>query len=302
MYEAVIIGNPAFNKFSSDTRTTRVFSGSTAYAARTLAQLGHQEIAAIGRIGTDYLDDYTEALFRLGDLEHFNLQAEATGGFEFEQSADGSYRISRCIGTGGRVRVKDIPEEFLNSEILLLSPLLQETDEEFIQWVCDSSDAKILLDPQLHRLGQDGRLEAIDGYEAFEKTQCFIDYLQVNHEDALLFTGEEDPFVAAELIVDAVSETCIITLGNDGSVLYDGSHFFRVPALEVEPIDSFGAGPVHFAAFASGLLEKKSLEECLSIAAAAASMKIEQRGPAFSLNRGDIEKRARGMLSSVSVQ
>jgi sugar/nucleoside kinase (ribokinase family) len=302
MYEAVIIGNPAFNRFSSDTRAARVFSGSTAYSARTLAQLGHQEIAAIGRIGADYLDEYTEALLRLGDLEHYNLQAEATGGLEFKQAADGSFQVAKCIGTGGRVGVKDIPEEFLNSEILLLSPLLQETDEEFIQWVCDSSDALILLNPQLHRLDRNGNLEPIDGYEAFEKTQCYIDYVQINYDDAVLFTGEDDPFVAAELIVDAVSEKCIITLGRAGSVLYDGSRFVRVPSLEVKPIDIFGVGPVHFAAFASGLLEKKSLEECLSIAAAATSIKMEQKGLEFSLHPEEMEQRTQALLSSVSVQ
>lgn len=67
--------------------------------------------------------------------------------------------------------MRNIPDEFLSSRILLLSPMLQEIDEEVVRQILDSSDARIILDPQIYQLGREGNLELVEGIDAFEKTQ-----------------------------------------------------------------------------------------------------------------------------------
>lgn len=301
MYEIVLVGNPAFNRISpSANGNSRLLSGSVPCAIRTITQLGHRHAAVVGSVGADFVDEYTDTLRAIGDPEHFTIDSDTTGGFELSAHPNGEFEATRCIDTAKKIGIKDIPDELLKSKALLLSPMLQEIDDEFVQWICDTSDARIIVDFQMYRLGRANHLEPIDGIEAFDKTHCFLDLLQVSQSEAVLFTGESDPFVSAELIVDSIAESCIVTLGSEGSVFFDGNEFITTPAFATKAVETYGAGAVHISAFASGLLRNKPSQECLSMAGAASSIKVEQSGFLFDLEEDELQKRTGYLMDAVT--
>lgn len=155
------------------------------------------------------------------------------------------------------------------------------------------------MDPQLYGVGRSQKPEPLPTIDSLDKTQCYLDFIQVNVDEARHFLGEDDPYVQVELVVEAFAETCILTLGPHGALIFDGHRFHRVPAYEVMAVDTYGAGSVHLAAFAAGLIQGRSAVESAAVASAAASISVEQSGPMFRIETHEMKRRADEVLDGV---
>ena len=67
--------------------------------------------------------------------------------------------------------------------------------------------------------------------------------LKVNRLEARLLTGEADPAVAAERLVDMGAAVVAVTLGPDGALLR-GAVSAEAPAVRADAVDTTGAGDV----------------------------------------------------------
>jgi len=281
MYDIVVIGNPTFH----DER----LSGPGVYAAATAALIGFENLAIVSSVGNKVADKFIQGVTALGIPEYYVIDANDKGAVEIRSpTLDKKVRV---LGIPDKIRIRDIPEEFLRTRVLLLSPSLQEINAEFVEWICSSTDAHVFLDPQLRRLTSDGRLEVVREFSVMEKTQSYLDFIIPNQIESEWITGESDPYLAAELIVEWSSEACVITLGKDGSLVYDGKDFNIIPSYPVEEVDSVSAGAVYLAAFASQLLAGETLTECAVYASSVASLKVENQGTEFSIDAAEIARR-----------
>lgn len=68
------------------------------------------------------------------------------------------------------------------------------------------------------------------------------------------------------------------TMGAQGSVAYDGKHFYQKDAYKISVADTTGAGDVFQAAFLYAVLQNNSIQECLDFGNAAAALKCRQFG------------------------
>jgi sulfofructose kinase len=104
-----------------------------------------------------------------------------------------------------------------------------------------------------------------------------IDYLVCSEKFAYTFTGEKnEPRALASLRAHA--PTVVITLGARGLVWAQGPSTGRLPAFEVVPVDTNGAGDVFHGAFAAGVATGKPWKELLTFAAAAAALSCTRMG------------------------
>lgn len=62
----------------------------------------------------------------------------------------------------------------------------------------------------------------------------------------------------------------VVTLGNDGSLVYDGQLFFQ-KAIQTEVVDTLGAGDTFIATFLAHWIAEKPVAECMQLAAKAAA-------------------------------
>ena len=83
---------------------------------------------------------------------------------------------------------------------------------------------------------------------------------------------------AAMAIYEMGPKNVIITLGGDGSVVYDGSMFMRVEAIKVEAVDTTAAGDTYNGVLASCIAEGKSLIEAVREANVAAAISVTRMG------------------------
>ncbi len=289
MYELVVIGNPTIHNGR--------FTGPGIYSAATAAKIGFEQLAIIGSLGPELTDRFIQDIDALGIPEHFIIEVNGSGAIQIQNPIINTEGIA--LGIPNKINIRDIPDEFLKTQSVLLSPSLQEINAEFVEWICNSTDALVFLDPQIRELNSKGHLEIIREFSITEKTQSYLDIISLNQLESKIITGESDPFLAAELIVEWASEVCVITLGENGSLIYDGKDFIIVPSYRTKELDSTGAGAVYLAAFASQLINGKSLIDCGVYASSVASLKVEHQGLDFLINETEIKFRFDNVASSV---
>lgn len=103
-----------------------------------------------------------------------------------------------------------------------------------------------------------------------------IDIIFMNEYECRKLTGM-DYLKGAELISNYV-KLVIIKRGAKGAYLFDGKKSISMPAMEVNVVDTTGAGDAFDAGFLAAMIRGKSLNECLTWGIATASLKIQKKG------------------------
>jgi sugar/nucleoside kinase (ribokinase family) len=132
-----------------------------------------------------------------------------------------------------------------------------------------------------------GRTLAVDMTKAkcgekladLEELLPYIDYILPNRDEIALLTGESDPHVNAERLIEAGVGCAVIKCGKEGCLIRTKDECYEIPAYPVEnAIDSTGAGDCFAAGFLWGLSKGLSLKECGYFACATASCAVEHMG------------------------
>ncbi len=114
-----------------------------------------------------------------------------------------------------------------------------------------------------------------------------LDYLIVNEHEAGIMGGSDDLAEASGRLASRVGRL-IVTLGADGSVLYEnGREVARVPARKVTAVDTTGAGDTYCGAFAAGVAEGRGIEEAAVFATAASALSVQSLGAVPSIPTRD---------------
>jgi ribokinase len=117
-----------------------------------------------------------------------------------------------------------------------------------------------------------------------------LDYLIVNEHEACELGGSSD-ISTASLALAARLPRLIVTIGSEGSVLYDdGRILARVAAFPVAPVDTTGAGDTFCGAFAAAIADGRAFEDAARFATAAAALSVQSVGAVPSIPlRSDID-------------
>jgi fructoselysine 6-kinase len=67
----------------------------------------------------------------------------------------------------------------------------------------------------------------------------------------------------AACLVSRGAKLAVITRGNKGSIVTDGTQFFMIDAIKIKPVDTTGAGDAFIAGFLDAFLKERPLDECL---------------------------------------
>ncbi len=101
----------------------------------------------------------------------------------------------------------------------------------------------------------------------------FIDYFMPSIEEARDMSGRTAAHDCASFYLDRGAGCCVFTLGAEGAFYAhrDGTRF-RVPAYDIEIVDTTGCGDAFDAGFIAGLRHKMDPETCVRFAQAAAGL------------------------------
>ncbi len=149
-----------------------------------------------------------------------------------------------------------------------------------------------IIPDAVERVHANGGLAILNPAPAQELDRSFIsifDLVTPNESEALTLTGvpvvdRSSAKKAAEAFIEMGVHDVIITMGSQGSfLLQQNGKALMFPIMEVNAIDTTGAGDAFNGSLATAIAEKKSLPEAVFFATAAAALSVTKMGTAPSM-------------------
>ena len=226
--------------------------------------------------GEFYLQDLNQAGVKSNNSNH--TDAGKTGRCVVMVTPDAERTMHSHLGISQTISEKELDLEALkNSEYLYLEGYLVTSDTARQAAVtakntADQAGIKTALtfsDPGMVEFFRDGLQEMLgDG----------VDLLFCNEDEAKTWSGKESlSDIADEL--KKVAKTFAITLGAQGSLIFDGDTLHQLPSVKVTAVDTNGAGDMYAGAFIHALTQGNSYLEAGELATRAAAEVVSHFGP-----------------------
>lgn len=260
-------------------------AGGNAYnTAYTMRKLG-LEVALYTVVGTDYAGQkMLERIKDLGvncDLVQTDQVNETNSAVILNVASDRlvlGYHFNRTY------RLPEIPE---TKYVYLTS--VGEDDSALFKQVVEQKQQKgfkLIFSP--------GTLQVTESFTDIKEVMLHTDILILNKEEALkvsrLNTDSNEYLLRG--LHNFGPKLVIMTRSDHGSIAFDGKDFTKVGALQVEVVESTGAGDCYAATVGTGLLLEKDLPTAMGWGAVHAANSILTVGATTGiLDRGELEKK-----------
>ncbi|MEC7388142.1 MAG: ribokinase [Pseudomonadota bacterium] len=247
--------------------------GKGANQAVAAARLG-AEVMFAGSVGKDpYGGQVLKSLRDVGiNLNRVNSRGTTTGTAFVVVAEDGENQIVVASGANLETcsnQIKDSDLSLCTHIVLQLEVPLKEIED--IIFRAKAAGCKIILNYAPANVIQPTAIECCD-------------YLIMNEIEANSLFGQkkevEDYAIKFSKRFDA---ECIITLGPKGSLLATREGLYKIDALEVEAIDTVGAGDMFVGAFSAGLFKGECTTSSLQRATVASGLTCKFNGAQPSL-------------------
>lgn len=241
------------------------------------------DVAFLSRIGADTFGQMGRDVWAQAGVQPLVIEdAERPTGSAgiFIEEASGKNAIVIAPGAAAAISVADVAAQSaqIASAKIAMTQLEQPMDAAlaFLQTAHDAGVTTILNPAPAAEL-PDGML-------------ALCDYVTPNETEAEALTGvpvrsARDALLAASLLLAAgVRKGALITLGENGSLYWDGVTEVHTPPMNAGPVvDTTGAGDAFNGGFATALAEGQAIETALDFATATAALSVTKHGTAASM-------------------
>jgi sugar/nucleoside kinase (ribokinase family) len=244
-------------------------AGSAGGAALVLAKLGAQ-VRSAGAIGTDAVGDMLLRLLERDGVDTSLLVRRddvQTSASVLPIRPTGERPAFHVVGANATYGPDDAPYDAIaDATHLHLGGPEFMGGENAAKILSRAREAGVTTSADILAPGEPGLLEWIAG--ALPE----LDYLLPNAEQVQAFTGEDDVVAGARKLIER-GVTCVVaTCGADGAVIVDADSDERVPAFEVDVVDTTGCGDAFSAGFLRGLSLDRSRTDASRLGCAAAAL------------------------------
>ncbi|RWK47287.1 ribokinase [Mesorhizobium sp.] len=253
--------------------------GKGANQALAAARAG-AKVRMVGAVGKDNFATDALALLRDGkiDLSGVGETFASTGTALIMVADDGENVIAVVPGANDSVVTGDLSKAFMKKGDVVL--LQQEIPLQTVDAALDAARAA-------------GAVTVLNTAPFRAEAAAFLgkaDYVVANetefdlYGEALSLSGRDRPARMRDY-AGKTSSTVVVTLGGDGVLAATPADLLMVPALNITPVDTVGAGDTFCGYFAAGLSSGLPLDQALARAAAAGSLACLKPGaqPAIPL-------------------
>ena len=243
--------------------------GANQAAAAARASRPGGETRMIGRVGRDpYAEPVLDALRDGGvDITLIEAVEGVTGTAAVMVEESGENQIVVASGANMAVRADQIPDRLLGPETTLVLQMEVPVRE---------------IETAIHRARRSGCRIILNLAPALPIDTAALeacDVLVLNEGEANTLAGAEaEPENHAQALAEKYSLDCVITLGGSGAVLATDEMMFWIGALEIEPVDTVGAGDAFVGALAASLDGGAAITYALRQASVAGGLACLQEG------------------------
>jgi sugar/nucleoside kinase (ribokinase family) len=250
-------------------------AGSAGGTALVLARLG-ASVRSAGAIGADPLGDMlVELLEREGvDVSLLVRRDDVqTSASVLPIRPDGSRPAFHVVGANGTYGPDDVDWDAVSAaDYLHLGGPEFMGGEAAAAILSRAREAGVVCSADILAPGDMGLLEWIA--PALEH----LDYLLPNDEQVLGFTGAADLEAGCRMLIERGVGCVAATCGADGVLVVDADGAERVPAFDVEVVDTTGCGDAFSAGFLRGLSLGRSRREAAELGCATAALVAQGLG------------------------
>lgn len=251
--------------------------GKGANQAVAAARYG-EHVVFVARVGDDMFGRQTlESLRRDGiDTSCVSVDSDRMSGVALISVNDeGENSIVVASGANmalGREDIDRAAEEIRRADVVLMQLEVPMTTVEYAAEVAAAAGVPVILNPAPAPAGPLGA-----------GLLSRIDVITPNRSEATRISGIEVTDMAsarraAEAIHAMGTRRVIITLGGEGSLIYDGGEFEHIGATRVEAVDTTAAGDTFNGVLAVGVAEGLSLARAAREASVAAAISVTRMG------------------------
>ncbi|MDE5877179.1 MAG: ribokinase [Muribaculaceae bacterium] len=274
-YNICCLGHITLDKIVTPHHTVYMPGGTAFYFAHAMANLNHSHfllVTALAESEMKAVDD-----IRACGLEVKVLPSRKSVYFENIYGENSNNRTQRVLDRADPFTIDGIGH--IDSRIFHLGTLLADDfSPEVIRHL--ASQGRVSVDAQgFLRKVEGEQVLATDWTDKLEMLP-YIDILKANEHEMLSLTGSSDPYEAARSLAKWGVHEVVLTLGDQGSVIYADGHFHEIPAYPVDKvIDATGCGDTYMAGYLYKRGEGAGIDEAGAFAAAMCTLKLKHSGP-----------------------
>jgi len=255
--------------------------GSAANTVIAQAQLGGKSFYSC-KVSSDTFGD-----FYLADMKDCSVDTNLDGQTRVDGhtgkcivmvTPDADRSMNTYLGVTVNIDETAVSEEAIkNSKYVYMEGYLVASDTGKAAAIKAANIAKSANVPTVLTLSDPNMVEFFgDGLR--EMAGDNLDLLFCNDDEARKMTGASSVEAAADAL-KSMAKRFVITMGADGSAVYDGNALHKVATEKVDVIDTNGAGDMYAGAFLYGLTHDMSFVESAELANRAASKIVTHFGP-----------------------
>ena len=221
------------------------------------------DVSFIGKVGNDELSNIALKNFLKYNIDTINiLHSEMSTGIANIIIQGEDNKIIVIPGANHDFKIEEFNSDILNDYDIVL--LQQEINLDFVFWVIEKCYEKkkiLILNPTPY------------SKKLTEAILNKVTYLTPNEIEAKQLFGDD----YLNKLKDYPNKV-IVTLGDKGTIYYDGNKYVETKAKKVEVIDTTGAGDVFNGALTAALAKNKSLKSAVEFATKAATFAVTKLG------------------------
>jgi sugar/nucleoside kinase (ribokinase family) len=252
-------------------------AGPAGGTAVTLAKLG-ADVRSAGAIGTDALGDVlVDLLARFGVDASLLVRREdvQTSASVLPIRPDGSRPAFHVIGANATYSSPDAPfDAIAGADYLHLGAPEFMGGEEAAKILSFAREHGVVTSADILAPGE----QAAAILDWIAPAFAHLDYLLPNDEQVLALSGTSDLAEGCRALLERGVGCVAATCGADGALVVDGEGEARVPAFEVEVVDTTGCGDAFSAGFLRGLALGRSRADAARLGCAAAGLVAQGLG------------------------
>lgn len=253
--------------------------GPAAVTAAVLCRFG-ASAGFIGKVGEDGFADYVRArLKRDGvNVEHVTTDpAHGSAATVVLVGSDGERTFLHQVGANAAISEDDIDLDFVKQAKVFhwggpaITPGLDGPPMGRIMKKVRAMGVKTSMDTVYDGKGI--------WYPHIEPALPHLDLVMSSLEEARHYTGKQTPEEIADFFLSFGAETAVIKLGHEGVFLKNcEGTALRLPAYNVTPVDTTGAGDAACGGFLYGYINGWDLERCGRLGNAAGGLTVQAMG------------------------
>ncbi|MDR3261457.1 MAG: PfkB family carbohydrate kinase [Tannerella sp.] len=279
-FELCCIGHITLDKVITLKSTVHMPGGTSFYVSHAIRHLNDIDYSLVTAVGASEMSVVED--LRAKGIHVTTLPSAHSVCFENIYGENQNNRTQRVLAKADPFTAGQLKE--VDAKIFHLGALLADDFSlEVVEYLAGKGLVSIDSQGYLREV-RDTHVYAID-WEGKKEVLKYVHFLKANEHEMEVLTGYPDVPSAAKQLGEWGVKEVLITLGDMGSVLYDGASFYRIPAYKPrEIVDATGCGDTYMAGYLYRRAKGAGMEEAGRFAAALSTLKIERSGPVQATN------------------